>query len=47
MIIFAIISSKANFNYTILRITEKLKRTNFDYTFMDYLKLYNIEAKLP
>lgn len=47
MILFAIIAAKASFNYSILRITEKLKGSKFEYTFMDYIKLYNIQAKLP
>ena len=46
MILFTIISAKASFNFSILRITEKLKKTKFEYTFIDYLKLYNIKGKL-
>lgn len=46
MILFALIAFKANFNFSILRMSEKFKKTKFDYTFIDYLKLYNPKAKL-
>lgn len=46
MIIFAFISQRANFNYSILKLVSKIKKIKFKFSYQDYLNLYNFNNKL-
>ena len=46
MIIFVILSNKANFNYSKALISDKINKTDLNFSLIEILQGYNLEKKL-